>query len=760
MNLNKLFPRLTISAKLAIAFVLVALIPLVIVAVVGTRSALAELRASVQAGLDHDMDLAQTTTSRALREVEQHVTYLAEIVGPEFVGLGGSGERSRQIAESYLVSDPSPLFRVKAIDEAGLLRFVVDRRAIGIDTAMEAQFEPLYQWTAAGLERDGRAILAIEVRSALDSSLVTPAVAVIAPLYQGDQRIGALVGEADAESLFDGLEVSAPGLTGGVTALVDEEERFLFHSEHKRDWASLLAAPGDLDLHAELPGEVVADLMSGSGGSMRLPDGRELSYRRISVGQTPPRSLVLYRVLPGAAINARIQQFLLAFGGLGIVLGLAVLGISAVAARQFSRPIYALRDAAGRLAAGEMPGPVHLETNDEIEDLANDFNLMATALAEHRAGLESLVEVRTRQLVQTEAHLGRIVTDAADAILALSQSGDITLWNRSAEELFGYSQETVLGRSAAEVLSPTDAQSHRWTESIDRVVGESERVVNYRTKVLTEGGELIPVTVTKSALHDEAGEVAGHSLIFRDERARTRLEEQMRRSERLAAISVMAGGIAHELNNPLSILGNRIELMQREAKRGDVSDSMLEDLEVLHKHVGRIGSVTSDLIRFAREDEDELGPVDVNSVVSRVTRLLGKIFVDAGLDLDVQASERIPHALGSDSVIETMVVNLLLNAQQATPRGGRVGIVTRLGQQGKSVQIEVHDSGPGVPDDIRRRVFEPFFTTKAEDGGTGLGLAVCRALVDRLGGKLELANRNGGGASFVISLPRKVEDFT
>lgn len=265
------------------------------------------------------------------------------------------------------------------------------------------------------------------------------------------------------------------------------------------------------------------------------------------------------------------------------------------------------------------------------------------------------------------------------------------------------------------------------------------------------------MAVTKSPLHDEDGRTLGHSLIIRDERAREMLEEQMRRSERLATISVMAGGIAHELNNPLSIIGNRIELMQREAIMHDAGVSMLEDLEVLRKHVGRIGSVTSDLIKFARDEADELGPIDVNTIVERVTRLLGKVMREGGVQLDIRSEDDLPAVLGSESVVETVLVNLLLNAQQATPPGGEVVVSTSGDDLGTEVRIEVRDSGPGVPEDLRLRIFEPFFTTKADRGGTGLGLAVCRALVDRVGGTLDLMPSESGGARFVVTFPQQVE---
>jgi len=749
VNLNKVFPRLTISAKLAIAFVLVAIVPLLMVAVAGTQYALGSLRTSTEAGLRHDVELAETRTARALREAEQHVTYVAEIIGGDVLGNQGAPDRSRRIIRSYLASDPTALFSFKAVDLAGRRRLFVDQRVPEGTPEDLAPLEPLYLWASAELEAGARAFLPIEVRSERDSTKVTPAIAILVPVYRGEEYLGVMVGEAEAELLFDGLEQSAPAFTGGVTALADEEGRFLFHSRYKREWGTLLAGESDLDITVDIPSEIVDQVMTGGEGSLRLADGRFLSYRTISVGATHTRSLVLYRMLPASVVDARVRRVLFVFGGLGALMSAIVLAVSTVAARQITRPVYALRNAARELTRGGVPSALDVSTNDELEDLADDFDQMATTIVKHRTELETLVQTRTRQLLKTEAHLGRIVTDAGDAILALTPGGEITLWNRGAERLFGYTQDQALGASVSQLLgSPNGIEGDR---KAPRAMTE------LRTRRRARDGTWIPVTLTKSKVHGEDGSVVGHSLVIRDERARESLEEQMRRSERLAAISIMAGGIAHELNNPLSILGNRIELMQREAIRRDAGVPMLEDLEVLRKHVGRIGSVTSDLLRFARDDVDDLSAVDVNDVVDRVTRLLAKVFEEAGLDLEVVTGDDIGFILGSESVVETVLVNLLLNARQATPAGGWVRVVVRKDEDGSEVYMEVHDSGPGVPDDLRRRIFEPFFTTRAGAGGTGLGLAVCRALVDRVGARLQLVSCEGKGAIFIVALPRKVE---
>jgi signal transduction histidine kinase len=257
--------------------------------------------------------------------------------------------------------------------------------------------------------------------------------------------------------------------------------------------------------------------------------------------------------------------------------------------------------------------------------------------------------------------------------------------------------------------------------------------------------------VTQSRILNGEHEVVGSSLVIRDRRAQNRLEEQMRRSERLAAVSIMAAGLAHEINNPLAILGNRIELMERELGRTDRVDRFRKDLGVLGTHVERIRGLTTDLLAFAREDGDERTCIMLPDVVDRVVRLLGKTFRAKGLELEFTTRGKIPAVNGQENAIETVFVNLLLNAAQATTPGGKVTI--ELQAQGTEwVACEVRDTGPGVPKQLKARIFEPFFTTKGDEGGTGLGLAVCRTIVERHRGTIRVESDDAGGC-FVVEFP-------
>jgi PAS domain S-box-containing protein len=753
LNLNRLFPRLPISWKLAIAFVAMAGIPLAVVGLVGARSALQELERAALADLEHEMDLAATRTARAMREIGQHVSFL------DAVGLGGAlaeggavSVSAADLARTYLRADSSALFRIKTIDGSGYPVGVISRDGGILPLEPDVDPEPLYLWIAEGLPPDGLAFVPVELRrvTPMAGSEVVPAVAVIRPVFAGDSFVGAVVGEAGAADLFVGLDLAPPGL-GGVTGLVDAEGRYLYHSEFKRHWASLL--DGDaLSLAGEFSPEVAERVLSGDS-LIEAPGAVQIAVRRLQPGGSTPGTLTLYRTVPMSALYARVGRFLGVITLVGAALVVLVALLSVVAARQITRPILRLQHAAHILAAGGGPPPVAVKTNDELEDLAEDFNHMAATLSRHRDDLEALVLERTDALRRTQAQLTQLVTSSADAIVGTDPDDVVILWNNGAETLFGHPREEAVGVRLSDLIEMGDGGNTIERRFIDGALQDTGSVVNYRTRRRARDGTVLPVTLTKTVLRDEFGGTVGFSIIVRDDRARELLEDQMRRSERLAAVSVMAAGLAHELNNPLSVLGNRIELMQRDAVAQESGASFLRDLDVLRKHVGRIGSITGDLLRFARSDDGEMARVCVNDVIRRVDRLTHRVFVAADLDLVMQLDPGLPPAFGNENVIETVLVNLLLNAKHATPKGGRVEVATRAGAS-STVEIEVRDTGPGVPPELRLRIFEPFFTTKAGDGGTGLGLAVCRALVDRMGGSLQVGPWPGGGASFVVRIPQ------
>ncbi len=758
MNINRLFPRLSIRWKLAIAFALLALVPLTAGAIVATRVAVRHLRGLAATSLTHDLKVAQRRVEQSLQNVERDVAYLAHTtLNPLFDQTAPNDwDAAVSSVEAFLRFTPA-LFQVKAIAADGRLLVVVREGTPSARPIPDADAGGVfYALRAASLAPGQRLLVPVELRkdtSAFGALTTVPAVAVLLPVRTASgEFLGTVVGEAYASVLFSGLEEDSPHVEG-VTGLVGSDGLYLYHSAYKRDWTRLLAARSDIDLRHDFSEAVAQEILSQPSGALTVSDTRIVSFvpLQLSGGLEP---LVLYRAVPLAVLQAPVNRFLLSVVAGGLIVLVLVLGLAVVAAHQFTQPIYQLREGARRLAAGDASVSVELTTNDELEDLARDFSAMAGALTRHRQELEHLVTKRTQALQEAHAELAGILEHSADAIVGLDPEGHIRIWNKGATSLFGYTTAEAVGQEWTSVLPIPGGAPNGEEAFIRRELAERGAVVNLQTKRVPKDGRPFPVSLTQSAIRDRDGRLLGSSLIFRDTRAQAKLESHMRRSDRLAAVSLMAAGLAHELNNPLGIVGNRIEIMQQEVRERCPECFLERDLTVLREHTERMSEVTRDLLAFAHEGEDSPVPVALDTVICRVAKLLEHVYAARNVHLECIEGESVPPVTGSETAFETVCMNLLLNALDATPPGGAVTVTTHRTHDGDAVELEVRDTGPGVPPELEHKIFEPFFTTKGAGRGTGLGLAVCRSLVERHGGKIWVDSRNGGGR-FLVSLPTR-----
>jgi PAS domain S-box-containing protein len=749
VNLNKLFPRLTIRSKLTIAFVLLAGFPVIFVAGFATKMKVDHLRASAIGALDHDLQIARGQVQHALSEAEENVAYLAYaflapvLREPTAERLGEAGRN----LSAYMAHKPS-LHQVKLIDRDGRMLLVSDRAG----TAYPPDGQPsgmYYAHRAQTLEPGSQLLLPVELSGGRGQNTI-PAIAIVMALWDSAGRFdGAVAGEAYAATLFASLESGAPHLLG-VTGLADREGFFLYHSEHKRDWANLLAVRTQVDLQREFSPALAADIMSGSAGTLQA--GRQIvSYAPLSFTSHGAGPLFLYRAVALATLEAPIRSFMRWVAWSGTVLGGCVLALAIVAARQFTQPIYRLRTAMRQLAAGGRPAPLRITTNDELEDLGNEFSGMAASLTDYRQRLEDLVAERTRALHETYGELANVLTHSADAIIGLDTAGRIRVWSGGAEALFGYTAQEAVGCEADRLLCGRTREAAEEAALLQRRLARNGASVQLRTSRLHRDGHSVAVSLTQSMIRDEDGAPLGYSLILRDATAQDRLEQQMRRSERLAAASVMATALAHEVNNPLAIIGNRIECMEREIQSGCPGCQVEGDLAVLREHTERLLDLTRDLLGLASPDVERTGSVDLSSVAQRTARLVEQTFGAHNVQLEVHTQATLPAFGGNENALETVCLNLLLNALAATPAGGTVTIETRVARAGAEVELEVRDTGCGIAAGLREQIFEPFFTTKG--GGTGLGLAVCRTVAERHGGRIHVDSEAGRGSRFVVAVP-------
>jgi two-component system, NtrC family, sensor kinase len=250
------------------------------------------------------------------------------------------------------------------------------------------------------------------------------------------------------------------------------------------------------------------------------------------------------------------------------------------------------------------------------------------------------------------------------------------------------------------------------------------------------------------------GEQPFYVCSYRDVTEERSLQRQVVQSEKLAAVGQLAGGAAHELNNPLGVIRSFAQMGLTRA--GFLQDEeLIDDFEEILKATERCTRIVRGLLDFSRTPKDEVGAVDLAQVLSDALFLVKTQFKKKTVQVIEDFNAGIPRAHGNTNKLQQVAVNLIQNAFQAVPAGGRIRIATRTAGDG-FVDMVVADDGPGISDDVRNKLFDPFFTTKSTGVGTGLGLSITYGIVQEHGGTISL--EEGGtnsGATFVVRLPVK-----
>ena len=226
------------------------------------------------------------------------------------------------------------------------------------------------------------------------------------------------------------------------------------------------------------------------------------------------------------------------------------------------------------------------------------------------------------------------------------------------------------------------------------------------------------------------------------------LNEQLIRTEKLAAMGTLAAGVAHEVNNPLASISSLIQMMQL---KNDLDEKTRENLKLISTQIQRITRVTRDMMDFARARPAAKSAVDINKIIETSLRLASFDKSFQNLKLNKALDENLPKVFADSDQLQQVFLNLFLNARDAMPAGGEIAIKT--GQTNGAVQIEISDSGTGIEEKDVKKIFDPFFTTKPTGKGTGLGLAVCYGIITAHGGKIEVFSGESGGTIFSIFLP-------
>jgi len=360
------------------------------------------------------------------------------------------------------------------------------------------------------------------------------------------------------------------------------------------------------------------------------------------------------------------------------------------------------------------------------------------------------VEGREELLLEQEASYRRAIDHAPAGILRIdSIDGRVVDANTVAERLLQMPRATLIGRRFVDLMPAGDragAEALR-QEAIARGTARRDDL-----HFLVPSGEILPVYVSAGAI--DYGTRHWVLLICIDMSEQRRLEAQLVQSEKMAAIGQLAAGIAHELRNPLAIVMN--VLYDLRARLDTADGEVNEGLRIAEEEIGRAQAIIKNLLEFSRESSGDLERLDMNDLVRRTLQLLGKYLESSGVAVAAELDD-VPVCVANDNALRQILLNLVTNAVQAMPRGGR--LVVRTGRRSPDrVRLEVQDTGVGIPQAHLKDIFNPFFTTKAPGQGTGLGLFVVHAILQRYGGEVRVASELGVGTTFTVELPCPCHD--
>lgn len=369
------------------------------------------------------------------------------------------------------------------------------------------------------------------------------------------------------------------------------------------------------------------------------------------------------------------------------------------------------------------------------------LNVVVTGIAlillwrAYRSSQESLRDLR--------ALAGDVLSSMDQAVLTTDRSGTITSINRRGLEFLEESRDgDCVGRNVSDLKSiPLGEFRSDW-------LAQRSASMTRDMQVHRDGHTRV-LRAFCQTLNDHAGNEIGNVLQLRDVSERVLIEDRMRRMERYMGLGSLAGGLHHEIKNPLAALSLHVQLLEEELEGDNPSDEVRQMLGVIRTEVTRIGGVLEGFRDFASIGQLNLTPVELNELIRGQVSLVQPSATQASIRIDFEHEGDECFVLADRVRLEQVLLNLVVNAMEAMPDGGTITITTR--ESGEFAVIEVRDTGVGIPENLKDRILDPYFTTKSE--GTGLGLALCDKVLRQHRGSLEFQSSERGTV-FVLTIPK------
>ncbi|HEV2693143.1 MAG TPA: ATP-binding protein [Verrucomicrobiae bacterium] len=383
---------------------------------------------------------------------------------------------------------------------------------------------------------------------------------------------------------------------------------------------------------------------------------------------------------------------------------------------------------------------------------------------DHRPDTRAGGPVAQTQGEKVEAfRLAAIIEYSDDAIISKTVDGIIIGWNHGAERLYGFMAEEIIGSPIAILYPPDHYQEYLATM---KEVKAGRKVPAFDTVRRRKDGSLVNVSVGFTPIEAHDGQILGASKNSHDITRLKKLEAQVIEAQKMEVIGHLASGVAHDFNNILAVIMCYSDLIRRDLT--EESPLRMYTEQIMHA-ADRASGLTRQLLVFSRKQTVQAVVLDINTTVIEIDKMLRRL-IDENIAMTIVPGKEIGRVKADSGYIGQVLINLVVNARDAMPEGGRLTIATEnvaLDEAfakahpgvmaGDYVMLSVTDTGTGMTDQVKARLFEAFFTTKPKGKGTGLGLATCRTIMQQSGGHIDVDSEIGRGTTFKVYFPRVQE---
>lgn len=445
---------------------------------------------------------------------------------------------------------------------------------------------------------------------------------------------------------------------------------------------------------------------------------------------------ILSVVMDAQPLKETLHNQLLQQVKLGVILLGFLLVSSYLLATTFTRPMKSIMDKVNMLAEGRFDTPLIIKSQDEFRVLADNVSQMGDNLHQSTKQLRSMYEENYTMRKQLQS----FINQSTDAIHVSELDGRVKWVNQSFTDMFGWSEAEIADKVVP--IIPSDL-SEKLCE-VEETLQSGRAVSAMETIRLTKDGRLIDVSVSMSPITDEEGNPMALASITRDITSRKRMEELLRRSEKLTTIGQLAAGVAHEVRNPLTTLKGFIQLQKQTGKVNPMHTSMmLSELD-------RINLIVSEFLVLAKPQALHVQKRELRKVVEEVLSLLNHLSDVGGITFVTRFEEQVPLVGIEENQMKQVFINIIKNAIEAMPDGGNVEVSIDYVEPDR-IRVRVQDHGIGIADENLSKLGDPFYTDK--ENGTGLGLMVSQRIIYNHQGTFDIQSKRNEGTLITITLP-------